>query len=210
MKKLLFLTIGMFLLSPYGVAHSQLSVLEFTEEDAAPSTTPVIVKVPNGTLTDNGDDTASLAYAGAPSGGVFASSSVPFGDGTASLIEDNPGITYLPGTGLSLDDALRVKGAGRFDSGLQDGFSVLGVNTESRELVASDGTDIVLVWATAGTAQFGNSLITTTGTFASGVATITGVINTSVGLDGVGAVDLDYGSAELCPSKSMNCWSTSF
>jgi len=35
------------------------------------------------------------------------------------------------------------------------------------------------------------------GTIATGVATVTGVINTSVGIDGVGAVDLDYGSADI-------------
>lgn len=35
------------------------------------------------------------------------------------------------------------------------------------------------------------------GTLAAGVTTITGVINTSVGLDAVGAVDMDYGSADV-------------
>ncbi len=52
--------------------------------------------------------------------------------------------------------------------------------------IASDGIDI----DTSGN-------ITNAGTIASGVVTVTGVINTSVGLDAVGAVDLDYGSIDV-------------
>lgn len=52
--------------------------------------------------------------------------------------------------------------------------------------VASDGIDI----DTSGN-------ITNAGTIASGVVTVTGLINTSVGIDAVGAVDMDYGSGDV-------------
>jgi hypothetical protein len=45
--------------------------------------------------------------------------------------------------------------------------------------------------------DFTTGNISTSGTAATGVLTVTGVINTSVGLDGVGAVDMDYGSADI-------------
>jgi hypothetical protein len=43
----------------------------------------------------------------------------------------------------------------------------------------------------------GSGAISTSSTAATGVLTVTGVINTSVGLDAVGAVDMDYGSADV-------------
>lgn len=39
----------------------------------------------------------------------FLANSVIFSDGS-TLVEDNPGFTYIPGTGLSLDDDLNIKG----------------------------------------------------------------------------------------------------
>jgi len=55
--------------------------------------------------------------------------------------------------------------------------------------------------STAGTAATGNLTVTGTGSFSSTVATgaltVTGLVNTSIGIDAVGAVDLDYGSADV-------------
>ncbi len=62
-------------------------------------------------------------------------------------------------------------------------FSAVGANMN---ITADDG-DI----------SFSNENLSTTGTLAAGVTTVTGVINTSVGFDGVGAVDLDYGSGDI-------------
>ena len=54
-------------------------------------------------------------------------------------------------------------------------------------ITAAGGTEI----------GFGGENLTTTGTLAAGVTTITGVINTSVGLDAVGAVGMGYGSGDV-------------
>ncbi len=76
--------------------------------------------------------------------------------------------------GLDISAALGVTGIVVLGDG-GDNFSI-----------ASDGIDI----DTSGN-------ITNAGTIASGVITVTGVINTSVGIDAVGAVDLDYGSGDV-------------
>ena len=76
--------------------------------------------------------------------------------------------------GLDISAALGVTGIVVLGDG-GDNFSV-----------ASDGIDI----DTSGN-------ITNAGTIASGVITVTGLVNTSVGLDAVGAVDLDYGSVDV-------------
>ena len=47
-------------------ALADLSPLEITEEDGAPSTFPYQVKFPNGSVTDNGDGTTSVSSGGAP------------------------------------------------------------------------------------------------------------------------------------------------
>ena len=108
-----------------------------------------------------------------------------FDAGTLTIYEDgdNFNITLICNSGeavglltggLDISAALGVTGIVVLGDG-GDNFSV-----------ASDGIDI----DTSGN-------ITNAGTIASGVITVTGVINTSVGLDGVGAVDLDYGSADV-------------
>lgn len=51
--------------------------------------------------------------------------------------------------------------------------------------------------AGGGDVDFADENLATTGTAATGILTVTGVINTSVGLDAVGAVDMDYGSADV-------------
>lgn len=66
-----------------------------------------------------------------------------------------------------------------------DGVVALGDGGDNFS-VASDGIDI----DTSGN-------ITNAGTIASGVVTVTGVINTSVGIDAVGAVDFDIGSGDV-------------
>lgn len=47
--------------------------------------------------------------------------------------------------------------------GFQDSSAKTFIETENRRLIASDGSDIVLDWSSAGTANFGDSAITTTG-----------------------------------------------
>ena len=89
-------------------------------------------------------------------------------------------LTHVDNVGLLLNLELEIDGT--LDA---DGIVILGDGGDNFS-VASDGIDI----DTSGN-------ITNAGTIASGVVTVTGVINTSVGLDGVGAVDMDYGSADI-------------
>lgn len=79
------------------------------------------------------------------SGGT--ANSVLFIDSSGNVAQDNTGITYVVGTGLSLDDNLVVTGSGRFDSAIIDSSSNTSVNSESRILVDSFATTTV-DWST--------------------------------------------------------------
>jgi hypothetical protein len=74
--------------------------------------------------------------------------------------------------------------------------TVSGTLTASGVVVLGDGGDNFSI-ASDGIDIDTSGNITNAGTIASGVLTVTGVINTSVGLDAVGAVDMDYGSADV-------------
>ncbi|KKN74434.1 hypothetical protein LCGC14_0390540 [marine sediment metagenome] len=89
-------------------------------------------------------------------------------------------LTHIDNVGLLLNLELEIDGT--LDA---DGIVTLGDGGDNFS-VASDGIDI----DTSGN-------ITNAGTIASGVVTVTGVINTSVGIDGVGAVDFDIGSGDI-------------
>ena len=104
------------------------------------------------------------------------------GDGKAAKFGDDQDVTltHVADTGLLLNLELEIDGT--LDA---DGVVALGDGGDNFS-VASDGIDI----DTSGN-------ITNAGTIASGIITVTGVINTSVGLDAVGAVDMDYGSADV-------------
>ena len=52
---------------------------------------------------------------------------------------------------------------------LIDGLTENSVDWENRKLYASDGTDVILDWNTAGTADFSNTNITTTGNLTTGI-----------------------------------------
>jgi len=117
--------------------------------------------------------------------------SVLFIDSSGNIAQDNPGFTYVAGTGLSLDDTLVVTGTGRFDTGLIDSLGNTSVDIEGHtlgdtggatrvdynngQLFANDGSDIILDFDTIGTAQFVNSNIITTGTLGAAATTLTGV-----------------------------------
>lgn len=89
-------------------------------------------------------------------------------------------ITHVADTGILVN--LEVEIDGTLDA---DGVVALGDGGDNFS-VASDGIDI----DTSGN-------ITNAGTIASGIVTVTGVVNTSVGIDAVGAVDFDIGSADV-------------
>ena len=76
------------------------------------------------------------------------------------------------------------------------GITVSGAFTGSGVIILGDGGDNFSI-ASNGIDIDVSGNITNAGTIASGVITVTGVINTSVGLDAVGAVDMDYGSADV-------------
>ena len=80
MKKLLLLLLLLITRVAYADVENPLN---FTEEDGAPSTYPYSVKVSNGTLTDNGDGTASINTAGTSSTPGGANTNVQFNDSSA-------------------------------------------------------------------------------------------------------------------------------
>ncbi len=63
-------------------------------------------------------------------------------------------------------------------SRLYDTPGVLAINFESRQLLANDGADVILDWDTVGTADFGNSLVTTTGDMAANALSLTNDVST--------------------------------
>ncbi len=104
------------------------------------------------------------------------------GDGKAIKFGDDQDVTLTHTADTKLTLNLEFEVDGTLDA---DGIVELGDGGDNFS-VASDGIDI----DTSGN-------ITNAGTIASGVITVTGLINTSVGLDAVGAVDLDYGSVDV-------------
>jgi len=93
--------------------------LEIIEQDLIPDVLPVHkITVPNSSLVDNGDGSVDMNYLagiGNPIVGGTANS-VLFIDSSGNLAEDNPGFTYIPATGLSLDDGLTAAGTVTFTS----------------------------------------------------------------------------------------------
>jgi len=70
---------------------------------------------------------------------------------------------------------------------LFDSASVVSVDWEVRQLYASDGTTVILDWATAGTAGFGANDITTTGTGTFGSLSDSGTTTLGTAVTGTGA-----------------------
>ncbi len=104
------------------------------------------------------------------------------GDGKIIKFGDDQDVTltHVADTGLLLNLGIEIDGLLN-----ADGIVTLGDGGDNFS-IASDGIDI----DTSGN-------ITNAGTIASGVITVTGLLNTSVGIDAVGAVDLDYGSVDV-------------
>jgi len=127
--------------------------------------------------------TSILAAAQADIGSVAAEfGDIFIGDGKAIKFGDDQDVTLTHTADTKLTVNLELEIDGELDA---DGIVTLGDGGDNFS-VASDGIDI----DTSGN-------ITNAGTIASGVVTITGLMNTSVGLDAVGAVDLDYGSGDV-------------
>jgi len=80
---------------------------------------------------------------------------------------------------------------------LSDSAGNIAANWATRQLIASDGADAILDWSTAGTAAFGDSDLTTTGT-----ATATGGLRTKVSVDSINdpPTDEDLDSAFGTPA----------
>ena len=102
-----------------------------------------------------------------------------FDVGSAGIINNEGAIFISPSN--DVDDYLSISTASH----------IVTITT-----VASGDGDLVIT-AGGGDISFGDENLSTSGTAATGVLTVTGVINTSVGLDAVGAVDMDYGSADV-------------
>ncbi len=80
--RLLKLTFFFTLLCSLAYADVTNPPLNIRDEDGSPSTYPYQLKVTNGTLTDNGDGTASLAIGGGVAGGVY----VPYIGATGPIV----------------------------------------------------------------------------------------------------------------------------
>src|SRR3990167_10081085 len=77
-------TLGLLSALPAAAQDSHFPPVAFQEEDGSPSTTPVIVKVTNATLTDNADGSVSISTGGG-GGNSFETIAVPAG---ASVVAD--------------------------------------------------------------------------------------------------------------------------
>jgi hypothetical protein len=101
-----FLIVGLAALAslyPFRLALAGLSPLEITEEDASPSTFPYQIKFANGTLTDNGDGTVSVAGGGG-SGDITSVGDVASGaafDGT-----QGSSLVFTPSSGNQWEHAV--------------------------------------------------------------------------------------------------------
>jgi|6_EtaG_2_1085325.scaffolds.fasta_scaffold29266_1 hypothetical protein len=105
-------------------------------------------------------------------------------------------------TTVNYDSTLLIDGLGTtrvdwLNGYLNDNTGNLSVDWGNRFLKASDGSDTILDWSTAGTAAFGDSNITTTGT-----ATATGGLRTKVSVDNINdpPTDEDLDSAFGTPA----------
>ena len=127
--------------------------------------------------------TSILAASQADMGSTaFEFGDIFIGDGKAIKFGDDQDVTLTHTADTKLTINLELEIDGELDA---DGIVTLGDGGDNFS-VASDGIDI----DTSGN-------ITNAGTIASGVITVTGLLNTSVGIDAVGAVDLDYGSVDV-------------
>jgi len=136
--------------------------------------------------------TSSSTWGCDPTGGLatsFASGSVIFSDGS-NLAEDNPGFTYVVGTGLSLDDSIFVTGNGRFDGGITDNLDVTSFDTQQRQLIASDGVDVIMLYTNAGFADYDDSQLQTSGKIFSGG---TDDLGSKIGINPLLATDIGLG-----------------
>ena len=136
--------------------------LEIAEEDGDPSTFPATLKVTNGTLTDNGDGTASLSISGDATawddiGNPDAADEIDFGAYVVELNVENFQIGDGGANYVDFDGTPTITFAGNADIDLPND--------------SVDDADID--WANMD------------------------VLQTLVGLDAIGAVDLDYGSANV-------------
>lgn len=129
---------------------------------------------------------------------------------TPATLGSDAGLIYISGTnaltlaGVFVSDGLTMGANENLTLGAQtldhDGTDFVFNDTVSASSGSKFGTLTLAdgsITDSSGAVTFVNENLATTGTLASGVLTVTGVINTSVGIDAVGAVDLDIGSGDV-------------
>ena len=173
MKKLLILTI-LLVFGLVGYAYADTTnPLEFTEEDGSPSTFPYKVKFANGSVTDNGDGTTSIAGGGSstPGGGpgnVQFNSAGSFGGGGNINWDDTNNRLRLSADGGQVGIAFVVSndaGAVKANISYDGGATVNSLTLANRLSVDSGGTGLtsgtsggVLAFTAAGTISSSNLL----------------------------------------------------
>lgn len=172
MKKFLLIIFLLLIITNLHAGSLTNAPLNITEEDGSPNTFPYKLKTTNGTLTDNGDGTASLSITGG-SGDV-----TDVGDCTGGACLDG---TSDGGTYIKFYDA---QGAGTFITGNLTGARTWTLPDNSGTIaLTSDitGGNNWTMAADSGTNQLiGDTAETVTlkGTSAAGISTTVGATNT--------------------------------
>lgn len=189
---LLYLLIMVFVQPVFADARTD-STLRIKEEDGSPSKTPHTLKVTNGTLTDNGDGTVSLDTGGGASGDSVTVNTTD--TDTTANIKDTTTVTWAVVDG----------GAGGPDDVQATAVDVTCTNCLTNTEVASSDlatnvadADYGDITVSSGAWTIEDS-VTVTGWVlgTSSATTLTaGTVNIDL-LDGVGAVDMDYGSVDI-------------
>lgn len=118
------------------------------------------------------------------------------------------------------DSAVVTTSTGQFDGGLEDNAANVvvdlvalnlqdiagntSIDWENRRLYANDGIDVILDWDTPGTAGFGDTNLTTTGTGTYGTLTLAGGLIT----DTTGAIS--FGNEDLTTTGDLNAMHGNF
>lgn len=100
MKKTLYLLIALMLISfrVYSDVDNPDTVVVYEpitveEEDASPAVTPTVIKFPNGSVTNNGDDSVSVSFSGG--GGGLASTDIDTSAELSTILTDETGTGAL-------------------------------------------------------------------------------------------------------------------